>query len=439
MSTNTRATRAPRRGANDKWDEKKLMASSKSELVKLDLVKLLARPEAWNILEKEERQQILDLLPDHVHPHPYPDEDGSIPALPESFLRYSNHWRDGVRQFQLDLENGRYDPQWLKQAEKAVQERAEGGFDKFKEQEFEEFWGQKQKFDRSLAAGESSQVKLGTLVEHGLVRAGDIWKLSRGFGRGGKILVEKEAKIMELDGTRMTCIVPVGRRTFLPHVPDADFHALLAAYKSSIDKETTASDVDKEFAPAKSGNETHETGPEESVDMTSPRKTSVIHLEAQPNAINEDAPQVPRADVDEDQDLQRLRKRSPETSMGPRKKQHLYVSADESTASEKPVHTEDLQTAIPDCQEIKGMDKCTPHKHPVEDVPKTEEGDGVSDLGSPETPGRTTRGRGRSRKDSSTATKQRSSSIVEDQEQPSGKFAELSVEVKNPQPAGRSG
>lgn len=110
-------------------------------------------------------------------------------------MRYSNHWRDGVRQFQLDLENGRYDPQWLKQAEKAVQERAEGGFDKFKEQEFEEFWGQKQKFDRSLAAGESSQVKLGTLVEHGLVRAGDIWKLSRGFGRGGKILVEKEAKV----------------------------------------------------------------------------------------------------------------------------------------------------------------------------------------------------------------------------------------------------
>lgn len=244
---------------------------------------------------------------------------------------------------------------------------------------------------------------------------------------------------MELDGTRMTCIVPVGRRTFLPHVPDADFHALLAAYKSSIDKETTASDVDKEFAPAKSGNETHETGPEESVDMTSPRKTSVIHLEAQRNAINEDAPQVPRADVDEDQELQRLRKRSPETSMGPRKKQHLYVSTDESTASEKPVHTEDLQTAIPDCQEIKGMDKCTPHKHPVEDVPKTEEGDGVSDLGSPGTPRRTTRGRGRSRKDSSTATKQRSNSIVEDQEQPSGKFAELSVEVKNPQPAGRSG
>lgn len=80
-----------------------------------------------------------------------------------------------------------------------MQERAEGAFDNFKEQEFEEFWGQKQKLDKSLAAGESSQIKLDTLIENGLVREGDIWKLSRGFGspgaRGRKVLVEKEAKV----------------------------------------------------------------------------------------------------------------------------------------------------------------------------------------------------------------------------------------------------
>lgn len=156
-------------------------------------------------MDKEEQQQILYLLPDHVHPHPYAGEDDKIPALPESFLRYSNHWRDGVRQFQVDLENGQYDPKWVKQAKKAVQERAAGDFDKFKEQEFEEFWGQKQKFDRSLAAGESSQVKLGTLVEHGVVRAGDTWKLSRGFGHGRKIMVEKEAKVCWLFLATLYC------------------------------------------------------------------------------------------------------------------------------------------------------------------------------------------------------------------------------------------
>lgn len=122
-----------------------------------------------------------------------------IPPLPESFLRYDNPWRDAVRQFQVDLENGRYDPEWIRQADIAVQERANGEFDDFKEREFEEFWGQKQRMDKSLSAGESSQVKLTTLVEQGVVRVGDVWKISRGFNvPGGRLLIEKEAKVCPL-------------------------------------------------------------------------------------------------------------------------------------------------------------------------------------------------------------------------------------------------
>lgn len=175
-----------------------------SPLIDIDLVKLLAKPEAWNCLDEVEKRQILDLLPDHIHPIPdSPGEDGTeakIPPLPESFLRYSNHWRNGVRQFQVDLENGRYDPEWLRQAAEASQERADGRFDKFKEEEFEQFWGQKQKLNYSVIAGESSRVKLVTLIEEGLVRVGDIWKYSRSFGKGGsRILVEKEAKVCTLD------------------------------------------------------------------------------------------------------------------------------------------------------------------------------------------------------------------------------------------------
>jgi hypothetical protein len=78
-----------------------------------------------------------------------------------------------------------------------VRERERGKFDRFKEEEFEEFWGQKQKMDKTLAAGQSSQVKLSTLIEHGVVREGDVWKYSRVFGAKGqkKVLVEKEAKV----------------------------------------------------------------------------------------------------------------------------------------------------------------------------------------------------------------------------------------------------
>jgi len=137
------------------------------------------------------------LLPDHIRPHPEPDDPKSIiPPLPESFVRYSNNWRDAVRQFQVDLQNGRYDPEWQRQAAEAMEERAQGKFDKFKEEQFEEFWGQKQKLDHSLVAGESSRVKLEDLIKHGIIHVGDVWKYSRVFKPGlERIIVEKEVKV----------------------------------------------------------------------------------------------------------------------------------------------------------------------------------------------------------------------------------------------------
>jgi hypothetical protein len=144
----------------------------------------------------------LRLLPDHVHPNPEPDPedpDYTIPPLPEEFVRYSNNWRDAVRQFQIDLQNGRYDPEWQLQAHQAMKERAAGKFDKFKEEQYEEFWGQKQKIDHGLIAGESSRVKLDTLVKHGIVQVGDVWKYSRTFGKGpDRVLIEKEVKVRNI-------------------------------------------------------------------------------------------------------------------------------------------------------------------------------------------------------------------------------------------------
>lgn len=104
-----------------------------------------------------------------------------------------------MRQFQLDLQGGRYDPEWQRQAAEAMEERAQGKFDKFKEEQFEEFWGQKQKLDHDVIAGESSKVKLGTLVENGVVRVGDVWRYSRVFRRRDeKLLLEKEVRVSDL-------------------------------------------------------------------------------------------------------------------------------------------------------------------------------------------------------------------------------------------------
>ncbi|PTU18787.1 hypothetical protein P175DRAFT_0484317 [Aspergillus ochraceoroseus IBT 24754] len=226
-STESKPKRNPRRTVKDRWEEQKLMSSDTSQLIDLDIVRLLALPEAWGCLEEDEKKEILNLLPSDVHPNPHLPSDGpnaKIPPLPESFLRYSNHWRDGIRNFQLDLQNGRYDPGWLREAEEAIQQRAEGQFDNFKDREFEEFWGQKQKMDRSLAAGQSSRVKLSKLIEHEVIRKGDVWKYSKGFTNKGckSILVEKEARIVDINDFRLTFAVPPGQRVFLATKPKSD-------------------------------------------------------------------------------------------------------------------------------------------------------------------------------------------------------------------------
>lgn len=104
-----------------------------------------------------------------------------------------------MRNFQYDLEAGRYKPQWQAQARQAVQDRAQGKFDDFKEREFEQFWGQKQKLNHGVVAGESSKVKLETLIQHEIVRVGDVWKYRRIFGTKNdpdrQTIVEKEAKV----------------------------------------------------------------------------------------------------------------------------------------------------------------------------------------------------------------------------------------------------
>ncbi|PYI10763.1 hypothetical protein BO78DRAFT_393738 [Aspergillus sclerotiicarbonarius CBS 121057] len=217
--TKAKPKRNPRRAVKDQWEEQQLMTSAKSQLVNLDLVQLLANPQAWDCLEENEKQEILKLLPDNAHPDPssLPDDpQAKIPPPPQSFLRYSNEWRDGIRHFQLDLEDGHYDPAWQRQANQAMQERAAGKFDKFKEEEFEQFWGQKQKMDRTLVAGQSSQVKLKTLTDNGAIQEGDVWKYSRCFSKGpAKILVEKEVKIVKIDGARLSFVMPPGQRVFL--------------------------------------------------------------------------------------------------------------------------------------------------------------------------------------------------------------------------------
>ncbi|PCH05173.1 Hypothetical protein PENO1_023930 [Penicillium occitanis (nom. inval.)] len=216
MSSAPKPNAARKRGP---WGEDYLMTSTKSPLINAKLVELFLHPKAWECLEEDEKRELLSLLPAHIHPNPDPDPndpEAKIPPIPESFLRYETSWRTALRNFQSDLESGRYRPDWQRQAKEAVQERAQGKFDDFKEQEFEQFWGQKQKINHGLIAGESSKVKLETLIAHDVVRVGDVWKYCRVFGgKKVQVVVEKEVKITAIDGAKLSFLMPTGQRVFL--------------------------------------------------------------------------------------------------------------------------------------------------------------------------------------------------------------------------------
>lgn len=121
------------------------------------------------------------------------NEDGSISV---GWLRYNNDWRHGVRLWQADLEAGHFDPEWLREAAQAMKDRAEGKFDKFKEEEFEKFWGQKQKMDYNMRAGKSGALKLGDLIAGNLFQINDFWIYCWGYGhKPNHVDVVKDCKV----------------------------------------------------------------------------------------------------------------------------------------------------------------------------------------------------------------------------------------------------
>lgn len=154
--------------------------------------KLIANPETWSHFTKDELEDIGAKFPEQVPRN----EDGSISA---QWLRYDNDWRHGVRQWQDDLGAGRLDPEWQKQAVAAVAERAAGHFDKYKEDEFEQFWGQKQKMAWNMRAGEYAALKITDLIAANLFRKGDYWLYSRVRVCGtDRVEVVKDCKVIPI-------------------------------------------------------------------------------------------------------------------------------------------------------------------------------------------------------------------------------------------------
>lgn len=188
------------------------------------LAAFFSHPLNWDQVSDADKDYIRTLLP----PHAELNDDGSIPA---AFWKYNPEFRLDCRNLQDDLRAGRMDPEWQRQAAQAMEERAAGEFDNFKEKEFEEFWGQKQKVDWTALAGHASKVRLEELLKSGLFKVGDAWCFNHTFGRGSEAFrVEKECKVLSIERESITLAIPPGRLKFARR---------LAPDTSSINGKTT--------------------------------------------------------------------------------------------------------------------------------------------------------------------------------------------------------
>ncbi|KAL8969261.1 MAG: hypothetical protein Q9197_004431 [Variospora fuerteventurae] len=225
----------PRVAKKDPWSIDELLTSSKSRLIDIDLHGSLAKyfsdESNWTQIPDSEKDFIRDLLPPNLDLN----EDGSVPS---SFWKHSSEFRLDCRNLQEDLRSGRMDPEWQRQAAQAMEERAAGKFDDFKEREFEEYWGQKQKVDYAVLAGQASRVKLEELLREGLFQVGDVWCFDYTWGRGANaVQVDKECKIVKIEGKRVTLAIPSGQLKFarrLDQTTSSVKDEALAAQESTV-------------------------------------------------------------------------------------------------------------------------------------------------------------------------------------------------------------
>ncbi|KAF6241319.1 hypothetical protein HO173_000029 [Letharia columbiana] len=209
VATTPAKRNAGRAAKVNRSDPEWLVTNEKSPLADEDLHAEFSNPKTYENFTKSDWEDLRETLPPNV---PINSDGYSIPM---AFFKYDPDFRRGIREFQEDLSSGRLDPKWQADAAQAMEERAQGQFDAYKESQFEAFWGQKQKLNHDALAGESTKIKLDLLIQNEIFKVGDYFSYSRVFGRGKNgVLVEKDCKIVKVDDKTLTFAIPPGQRKY---------------------------------------------------------------------------------------------------------------------------------------------------------------------------------------------------------------------------------
>ncbi|KAF8472467.1 Asx homology domain-containing protein [Kalaharituber pfeilii] len=211
------STPKARKGRKSQWDKDVLLTSKNSKLVKARDLSDVLNSATWDLLSPGEKKECLDLLPtiDKIFvPSSNTDADpNGEPALVADFFESNQVFKDSLIEFQDDLSNGRYEPTYVAQAASARKARLEGAADKYKDGQYELYWGQRQR--TGMVAGAAAQIKLPELVQKGLLKAGDIWAFRRKFcieNSKRDIIIEKEVKVADVT-------VNEGKYSLVFHIP----------------------------------------------------------------------------------------------------------------------------------------------------------------------------------------------------------------------------
>ncbi|CEI69774.1 hypothetical protein FVEN_g7355 [Fusarium venenatum] len=120
-----------------KWNQDNILTDPKSPLASADLRSILSNPMAWDILETEERAEILALFPDSQHILGAGTED----ACPDfASLMNDDSFRYDCAAYTENIAQGRHDPEWLAQAWAAHERRKMGDFDEHLDSKFKDDW-----------------------------------------------------------------------------------------------------------------------------------------------------------------------------------------------------------------------------------------------------------------------------------------------------------
>ncbi|RBR13164.1 uncharacterized protein FIESC28_08350 [Fusarium coffeatum] len=120
-----------------KWNAGNILTDQRSPLASADLRSILSNPMAWDVLDKEEKAEILALFPDSEHIL----EAGTENACPDfASLMNDDSFRRDCAAYTENIAQGRHDPEWLAEAWSAHERRKMGDFDEYLDNKFKDDW-----------------------------------------------------------------------------------------------------------------------------------------------------------------------------------------------------------------------------------------------------------------------------------------------------------